>query len=326
MNLRTVAVAACLHAGICWLPSPLSAATLASAEGEVTVTTDGLLSSADQVLQASLAAGTTIATAEDSRALLQLGPGLYLDMEPLTQVVVGQTREAGVLDAAGQSLPQAVIFINAGSVVLISSEEGLAVLSVALTSPRGTVTPVNPGLMYVSVFGLDPGDSTLTVAFVSGDGIFTSTEGDPVPVGEGLVLGLEGERAPVVDPLADVNEGANYRSTAESSSTRVQNLVATSSTVEPTPTLTTFGEISPEPTPRSTPTPTPTPRPTPEPTPTPRPTPEPTPTPRPTPEPTPTPRPTPEPTPTPRPTPEPTPTPRPTPTPTPTPRPTPVSP
>lgn len=328
--------------------APVRSAILRQAEGEAAVVVDGVSAQAASKIDESLPAGTLVTTGAEGSVIIEVAPGIFVELQPGAQFTLGEFDPAGALNAEGDTIARVSLSLVSGTMVLHAREESLQNAAVVVVTPKGSFSPANPGVTFISATSPESLEASVTIASVNGSGLVTTTEGEPVPLGEGLVVVLKDGGQTSLTTMSEAAQAPQISQTTQSSVAKVSSLSSSLSTakttVEPEPTnrqtLSSDPVVAPTPrsvptaTPRATPTPepTPTPRPTPEPTPTPRPTPEPTPTPRPTPEPTPTPRPTPEPTPTPRPTPEPTPTPRPTPTPTPrptptpTPRPTPVSP
>jgi len=298
---------------------------VSSAEGEANVNIEGVMAPAGDKIGELLPPGVIVITGLNGRALVRLADGLFIELQPESQITFTGVAAEAVVDAGGSSLPQISVTLVSGSLVLVSTPEALAQTSLLVITPRGNLSPVNSGQLLVTADSADPGLATVTIAVVKGDALVTQTGGDTTPVGEGLVVTLKADGQSSMGTLAGLPESPAYTSTVQSTVTKVESLEPTS----PVPMQTfsepvTTSEPSPTPTPRSTPAPSPVVTAEPSPSPTPRLDPSPTPTPRPTPSPTPTPRPTPSPTPTPRPEPSPTPTPRPTPSPTPTPRPTPT--
>ncbi len=302
-------------------------AVLATSEGGVVVNINDVPVDGASKINEVLPAGAMIVVGSDGRALLRVADDIFVELQPSSELIIGETVEAGTVDAAGNPLPQIKLTLNSGSLVLLSSAESLAQASVVIVTPRGTVSPVNAGDTLVIADTADPATSQVTVVSPTGEGVVTTTEGNSLPVGEGLALVLTADGQAKTSTLTDLPDSGSYESMVNLATTSVSNL---QSTAPQTLSVQSVSGPAPTPTPRSTPTPTPvttsaSPTPTPRggtasPTPTPRP----TATPTPTPSPTPTPRPTATPTPTPSPTPapSPTPTPRPTATPTPTPSPT----
>jgi hypothetical protein len=285
--------------------------TVRQADGEATVVIEGVTSDAASKVGETLPSGALLTTGADASMIIEVAPGIFVELQPGTQFTIGDTDPAGASDAEGNTVPRVSLNLVSGTLILHATEESLQAAAVIITTPEGSFTPANPGITYISATPPDAPEASVTIASVSGEGLATTTNGDPVPVGQGLVVVLKDDGQSSVSPLSDFAQATQIAETTQSSATSVSTL---STTTSPSPqrttqSFTTTSGPEPTPTPRTlsaTPTPTPTPRPTSTPTPTPSPTP------------------TPRPTSTPTPTPSPTPTPRPTSTPTPTP--TPVSP
>lgn len=126
---------------------------------------------------------------------------------------------------------------------------GLSGMSLVIITPRGNVSPVVGGVTIVSSTNVDPAVSTVVVASVSGIDMVTTTEGQQVPVGEGMVV--------ILRP-----DGIEYSTIKD-----YPNLPGLGGTVPPVP----LPLVPPPDLPSATPTPTPSPTPTPTPTPTPAP-------------------------------------------------------
>jgi len=292
----------------------VSAAELAgpipsASEGAVAVIKDGVQTDGTDSLNTPLLPGTLATTGPDGVFTIQIAPGVIIQLQPGTQITIGELVREKAINEQGEFIPEIGIRLTAGSVLVKTTQEGLAAVSLVIESARGTISSATPGAMVVSSTGADPAASTVTVVSVSGDQLAITAAGEQLPVAEDLVvvLGPEGTTFGGVEEYSELARLAENTTPA----------AAVAATSEATPTPAPMRVIRSEPTPVPTPTPRPTATPTPAPaaaaTPTPTPTPRPTATPAPTPIPTPTPRPTATPTPT------PTPTPRPTATPTPPP-------
>ena len=316
------------------------------AEGAADVVVEGVPSGADSKVGEPLPEGAVVTTGNDGFIVMEIAPGLFIELQPDAQVTVGAIDPTGGLDSDGNTIPRVSLNLISGGLVVHATGASSETAAVVVVTPKGSFSPVTSGVTYVSASSATLPEGNVTVASVTGSGIVTTTEGDPVALGDGLMVVLDGAVNKGAATISSSTGGAQIAEISQASTTRIASLplspmgattsIAPAPTPRPTPapaparTRTTTSVVEPTPiaTPRATVAPTATPRPTPVPTATPRPTPSPTATPRPTPSPTATPRPTPSPTATPRPTPSPTATPRPTPSPTPTatPRPTPVSP
>jgi hypothetical protein len=244
-----------------------------ASEGTVTVIKDGAQSDGADNLNNLLAPGTIITTGDDGTITIEIAPGVFIQLQPNTQITIGERIPDKAVNENGDSVPEITIRLAVGSILVTSTAEGLLGSSFVIETARGNINSVTAGSMVVSSTGSDPSTATVTVAAVAGDKLAVTTEGEQLPVAESLVVILR----PDGIEYAGIQDYPNLLTSA--------GVATTSTSSVPLPPA----ESPPPnaPTPRPTPTPTPTPRPTPTPTPTPRPTPTPTPTPRPTPTPTP---------------------------------------
>jgi hypothetical protein len=297
---------------------PAANAVLASSEGGVVVNINDVPVDGATKVNEVLPAGAMIVVGSDGRAILRLADDLFVELQPSTELIIGETIDAGTVDAGGNRLPQIKLTLNTGSLVLLSSAESLAQSSVVIVTPRGTVSPVNAGDTLIIADGADTASSQVTVVSLTGQGVVTTTEGSSLPVGEGLAVVLTPDGQAKTSTFSDLPDAGALQNMVQVANSSISTL---QSTAPLAPAVQSFSEPSPTPTPKPRPSPSPTPTPTPTPTPSPSPTP--TPKPRPSPSPTPTPTPTPTPSPSPTPTPKPRPSPSPTPTPTPSPTQTP---
>ena len=336
--------------------------TVRQAEGSSDIVVEGVSSDADSKIGETLPEGAVITTGNDGRIVIEVAPGILLELQPDAQLTIGASDPNGGVDSESRTIPRISLNLMSGGVVVHASGDSLEAASVVIVTPKGSFSPASPGITVVSATAPTSPEGTVTIASLTGSGVLTTTEGEQDTLGDGLmvVLGSAAPSKPVT--ISDSPQAGQLAEIAQASASRIASLPApsiglstTSTAPAPTPrpmpapafaptaAITSTSEATPTPaaTPRATPvveaTPSPVPDESPAPTPTanseatptptatPRATVAPTATPRPTPEPTATPRPTPIPSPTatPRPTPSPTATPRPTPSPTATPRPTP---
>lgn len=334
--------------------APLAqASTLRQAEGSAAVVIEGVSSDAATKVGEALPEGAVVSAGSNGRVVIEAVPGVLVELQPGAQLTVGPLDSDGALDAEGNAIPRISLNLLSGDLVVHAAGASLDAASLLVITPKGSFSPVTSGVTVFSATDAAAAGGNVAVASVSGSGIATTTKGEQVTLGDGLMIVLDDSSAANASTISASAQGGLLTEVAQASATRVAVLPSIQSTADsviaaptprptpappleratrtvatsvatPTPTATPRATAAPTATPRPTPIPTATPRPTPTPTATPRPTPTPTATPRPTPTPTATPRPTPTPTATPRPTPTPTATPRPTPTPTATPRPTPT--
>jgi len=290
------------------------------AEGTADIVVEGVSSNADAKVGEPLPEGASVTTGNDGFIVMEIAPGLFIELQPDAQVTIGAIDPTGGLDSDGNTIPRVSLSLISGGLVVHATGTSSDAAAVVVVTPKGSFSPVTSGVTYVSATSATLPGGNVTVASVTGSGIVTTTEGDPVTLGDGLMVVLDGAVNKGATTISSSTGGTQIAEISQASTTRIASLPlspmgatttavapAARSVLMPTPSgiVTT---AAPTPTPKVTPVPTPTPKPTPTPTPTPVPTP------------------TPKPTPTPTPTPVPTPTPKPTPTPTPTPKPTPVSP
>jgi hypothetical protein len=300
------------------------------AEGTADVVVEGVSSGADSKVGEALPEGAVVTTGNNGFIVMEVAPGLFIELQPDAQITIGAIDPAGGLDSDGNTIPRVSLNLISGGLVVHATGTSSETAAVVVVTPKGSFSPATSGVTYVSATSATLPGGNVTVASVAGSGIVTTTEGDPLTLGDGLMVVLDGAANTGATTISSSTGGTQITEISQASTTRIASLPLSpmgaipSMAPAPTTATTSFAEPAPLPmvapvtTPRPTPVPTATPRPTPSPTP------NPTATPRPTPVPTATPRPTPSPTATPRPTPSPTATPRPTPTATP--RPTPVSP
>lgn len=157
-------------------------------DGTVTVIKDGAQSAGSENLNTPLAVGTIITTGDDGYITIQIAPGITIQLQPNTQITIGEAVPGKGVNEQGDSIPEVSIRLAVGSVVVTSTAEGLAGTSFLIETARGIAKPVNPGNMIVVSTGADPATATVTVASPVGDDLVTTTEGEQLPVAEGLVV------------------------------------------------------------------------------------------------------------------------------------------
>jgi hypothetical protein len=224
-----------------------------ASEGTVTVIKDGAQSDGADNLNNLLAPGTIITTGDDGTITIEIAPGVFIQLQPNTQITIGERIPDKAVNENGDSVPEITIRLAVGSILVTSTAEGLLGSSFVIETARGNINSVTAGSMVVSSTGSDPSTATVTVAAVAGDKLAVTTEGEQLPVAESLVVILR----PDGIEYAGIQDYPNLSSLAGAPTSSIALPPA-----EAPP---------PRPTPRPTPTPTPTPRPTPRPTPTPPP-------------------------------------------------------
>jgi hypothetical protein len=297
---------------------------LTSAEGQTMVSIDGVPSEGATKLNETLPAGAVVTTGGDGKALLRVAEGIFLELQGGTQLVVGATVENGAIDpASGQSLLQTTVTLQSGSFVLLAAAQSLQNNALLVVTPRGSLAPAGAGNVFIAADSTDPAMANVTVAAVSGNGVVTTTAGESIPLGGGMVAVLGSDGAANVINLEGFAQAASINTTVQSAAAGVGNFQPVAQPQAATLTAPVVGATSQTSSPSASPSPTPRPRPSPSPSPSPAPSPSPSPSPSPTPRPRPSPSPSPSPAPSPSPSPSPSPTPRPRPSPSPSPTATP---
>jgi hypothetical protein len=238
------------------------------------VIVDGVESSGASKENSILPVGTIVTTGEDGRAVVEVAPGIIVQLEPNTQITIGETTFGDAVDPLGNPIPTVSITLTAGTIVTLISEAGFLTAALEVVTPRGNISPSDAGNAAITVTGTDPATATVTIVAADGAMMATTTAGEFVPVPDGLavILTPDGERN--VLPAEDVPGGPALLQIIQNAAASVAGLdnltPATPPAVEP---ATDAAADIPVNQPSSAPTPTPTPGPTPTPTPSPTPTP-----------------------------------------------------
>jgi len=242
--------------------------TLVQSQGSASVELRGSSSSGTDNLNRSLPPGTVVSTGEDGKVVIELEPGIVIELEPNSQIVIGETIPGGAEDADGNPIPLVSITINSGTITVLTTEGGLATAALQVVTPRGVIVPVVAGQSVITVTGTDPASSTVTVASVAGSEMVTTTEGENLPVAEGLAVVLRPDGQYQTLPIVDLPNGAAIISIAQNAAQNVAGLNLNPGGPPPPPVPPPEPPLPPDP-PAPTPTPTPAPTPTPVPTPSP---------------------------------------------------------
>lgn len=206
-----------------FVPFTVSAATLISTSGTATViASKGEQGEASSFVKQELPPGTIITTGDDGQVVIELAPGIMITMRSETQVTIEPTKENGATDSLGNPMPELYITLTVGTIVLNTTAEGLGIAydangelvgytkgansiagyskdsskggprptgaGLVVKTPRGNISPVLPGEAIITVTGADPESSTVTVEAEVGSMIATDTEGQQIPVPEGLTV------------------------------------------------------------------------------------------------------------------------------------------
>ena len=167
-------------------------AVVSTAAGTVTILKNGVQSTGAENLGGALPPGTIVTTGDDGKILVEVAPGITIELQPNTEITIGETVPDKGQDANGNPVPETYVTLSVGSVTCdttgsATGENGAMTTSLVIISPRGTISPATAGSMVVSVTGADPKTSTVTVAAVAGDKMVTTTEGELVNIPGGMV-------------------------------------------------------------------------------------------------------------------------------------------
>lgn len=213
-----------------FLPCTVPAAVLLKSEGAATAILNKEQMEAASLVNQELPPGTIITTGEDGQVVINLSPGITITMRPMTQVTIEETKENGAVDSLGNPMPELNITLSVGTIVLVTTAEGLGIAynaegelvgqtkdgrstagyskevsnlsgyskegvsptgaGLVVRTPRGNISPVLPGESVITVTGADPNTATVTVQADVGSMVATDTEGRTIPVPEGLVVVL----------------------------------------------------------------------------------------------------------------------------------------
>ena len=239
------------------------AARLASSQGVGQVIINGVESDSSTKTDSSLPPGTVVTTGEDGKSIIELAPGIVVELQPNTQITIGETTDNYQVDQLGNPIPAVSITVTTGTVVAVPTEGGLATAVLMIVTPRGNVSVLEPGQTVVTVTGADPESSTVTVASPTGNDMVTTTQGERVPVGEGLAVILKPDGQSTVLALSDVPNGMQIIQAAQSAASNIGNLTNLTPPTPPpvipppAPDVPTILPVQPTPTPTPTPTPSP---------------------------------------------------------------------
>lgn len=246
--------------------NPLHAAMIAKSEGAAQVIVSGRESPAATLVNSTLGEGTVVTSGEDGKVMIEIAPGIVIELQPNSQVTIGAMRMDQITDELGNPIPQYSITLTVGTIVAVHSDAGLADASLLVVTPRGNISPVLPGQTVITVNGANPETSTVTVASVVGSEMATTTEGEQIPVAEGAAVILKPDNTYVVVGINELPDGAAISGLAQNVASEVANQTNLTPAVPP-PVIPPQPPVVPPNIPTVLPTPTPTPTPSPTPTP-----------------------------------------------------------
>jgi len=110
-------------------PAAVTAAPIATAsQGTVTFIVDGVQTSGEASLNSSLAPGTIITTGEDGTTSIEISPGNIIQVQPNTQITIGETRMDAAVNDNGDPIPQTAVTLAVGTIVA-NTPPGLGAIS-----------------------------------------------------------------------------------------------------------------------------------------------------------------------------------------------------
>jgi|GEM_PF-2861243 len=99
-----------------------------SSSGTVTILRDGAQADGASALNSRLAPGTIITTGEDGTATIEISPGNTIQVQPNTQITIGETRMDRAVSDVGDPVPQTAVTLAVGTVVA-NTPPGLGAVS-----------------------------------------------------------------------------------------------------------------------------------------------------------------------------------------------------
>ena len=88
-----------------------------SSSGTVNLLVDGAQVDGASALNRRLAPGTIITTGEDGTASIEISPGSTIQLQPNTQITIGETRMDRAINDAGDAIPQTEVVLAVGTIM-----------------------------------------------------------------------------------------------------------------------------------------------------------------------------------------------------------------
>jgi hypothetical protein len=210
------------------------------AEGTADVVFEGVSSSADAKVGEPLPEGASVTTGSDGFIVMEIAPGLFVELQPDAQVTIGAIDPAGGLDSDGNTIPRVSVNLISGGLVVHATGASSETAAVVVVTSKGSFSPATSGVTYVSATSATLPGGNVTVASVAGSGIVTTTEGDPLTLGDGLMVVLDGAANTGATTISSSTGAAQITETSQASATRIASLplspVGVTSTIAPAPT------------------------------------------------------------------------------------------
>ena len=205
-------------------PALVHAGTVRQAEGTSAVVVEGVSSEADSKVGEPLPEGAIVTTGNDGFIVIEVAPGILIELQPDAQVTIGAIDPAGGLDSDGNTIPRVSVNLISGGLVVHATGTSAETAAVLVVTPKGSFSPVSSGVTYVNATAATLPDGNVTVASVAGSGIVTTTEGDPVVLGDGLMVVLGATSPSAATTISGSTSASQITEVAQSSASRITSL------------------------------------------------------------------------------------------------------
>jgi hypothetical protein len=205
-------------------PALVHAGTVRHAEGTSAVVVEGVSSEGDSKVGEPLPEGAIVTTGNDGFIVIEVAPGILIELQPDAQVTIGAIDPAGGLDSDGNTIPRVSVNLISGGLVVHATGTSAETAAVLVVTPKGSFSPVSSGVTYVNATAATLPDGNVTVASVAGSGIVTTTEGDPVVLGDGLMVVLGATSPSAATTISGSTSASQITELAQSSASRIASL------------------------------------------------------------------------------------------------------
>ena len=162
----------------------------------------------------NLPPGTVITTSEDGTAIIELAPGVLIQLQKNTEIVIGEIIPNGAQDSFGNSIDLATVTVNTGVISTVITDAAIATTGLSVITPRGSTSPTVAGQAVIMVTGVNPDRAVVTVASILGSELVTTESGEQISVGEGLAVILRPDGEYEVLPIDELPDAAGIRGIA----------------------------------------------------------------------------------------------------------------
>ena len=205
-------------------PALVHAGTVRQAEGTSAVVVEGVSSEGDSKVGEPLPEGAIVTTGNDGFIVIEVAPGILIELQPDAQVTIGAIDPAGGLDSDGNTIPRVSVNLISGGLVVHATGTSAETAAVLVVTPKGSFSPVSSGVTYVNATAATLPDGNVTVASVAGSGIGTTTEGDPVVLGDGLMVVLGATPPSAATTISGSTSASQITEVAQPSASRIASL------------------------------------------------------------------------------------------------------